>query len=226
MSESGNFVPDAGGALVRRLGGVPPAEQNRILVGLVSEHTLAVLRRIRPGTTVRIGPDEAFRELGLDSLGLVELHTRLGADTGLALPPTVGFDYPTPNLLAAHLRAQLLGLEAEAPEPVASASADDEPIAIVGIGCRLPGGVDSPDALWQLVSEGRHVRDEFPTDRGWDLDRLYDPNPDNPGTTYVRHGGFLPDAADFDADFFGISPREASAMDPQQRLVLETSWQA
>ncbi|EWM17465.1 erythronolide synthase [Kutzneria sp. 744] len=226
MSESGNFVPDAGGALASRLGAVPPAEQIRILVGLVSEHTLAVLRRIRPETTVRIGPDEAFRDLGLDSLGLVELHTRLGAETGLSLPPTVGFDYPTPNLLAAHLRAELLGLEAEAAETPASASADDEPIAIVGIGIRLPGDVDSPDALWQLVSEGRHVSDEFPTDRGWDLDRLYDPNPDNPGTTYVRHGGFLPDAGDFDADFFGISPREASAMDPQQRLVLETSWQA
>ncbi|REH53980.1 type I polyketide synthase [Kutzneria buriramensis] len=228
MSESGNVVP---GAFARRLGEVPPAEQRRILLGLVSEHTLAVLRRIRPDSAVRVGPDGAFRELGLDSLGLVELHLRLGGDTGLTLPPTVAFDYPTPALLAEHLRAQLVATEsldaaAEAPETVASAAVDDEPIAIVGVGVRLPGGIDSPDALWQLVSAGGHVSDEFPTDRGWDLERLYDPNPDNPGTTYVRHGGFLPDAGDFDADFFGISPREASAMDPQQRLVLETAWQA
>ncbi len=217
-------APDEAGsaALREQLLSVPDNERGRVLLELVRAHAARVLD-LPEGATV--GADKAFKELGFTSVAAVALRGTLTGATGLRLSATVAFDHPTPVALARHLRALLLDDAPAVTPSTPSAAASDEPVAIVAMGCRLPGGISSPEELWQLVALGLDGVTAFPEDRGWDVAGLYDPDPDRQGTTYVREGGFLADAGDFDADFFGISPREALSMDPQQRLLLETSWE-
>ncbi|MEE1743076.1 type I polyketide synthase, partial [Streptomyces sp. JV184] len=148
-----------------RLLALPTAERDGMLLDVVRSHAATVLGH---ATADAVGAEQTFRDLGVDSLSAVELRNALSPLTGLALPPTLVFDYPTPAALAAYLRRELLAESADSAEPVAATA--DEPIAIVGMGCRFPGGVRSPEELWQLVATGSDGVSGFPTDRGWDLD--------------------------------------------------------
>ncbi|WP_394831087.1 SDR family NAD(P)-dependent oxidoreductase [Pendulispora rubella] len=206
-------------SLQQRLLALSAAEQERTLLDVVRGEIAVVLGVASPGTLEPLRP---LQELGLDSLMAVELRNRLVAATGLRLQPTLLFNYPTPKALASFLAAQILGHDgARRVEALpGTTSLGDDAIAIVAMGCRYPGGVRTPEDLWQLVREGRDAISGFPENRGWATD-----DPGAVGTMQAREGGFLYDADLFDPAFFGISPREALAVDPQQRLLLETTWE-
>ncbi|MGW0517514.1 type I polyketide synthase [Crossiella sp. NPDC003009] len=208
--------------LTARLSRLSEKDQLRMLVDVVRAEAAAVLGHDSPA---ELNERRAFRDLGFDSLGAIELRRRLGKLTGRPLSNTMVFDHPTPEALARYVRGEIAGAGASVTGPVATIAAD-EPIAIVGAGCRFPGGVTTPEELWQLVFDGVDAITTFPPARGWPEAALYDPDPDNPATTYTTKGGFLSDPDAFDPGFFGISPREALGMDPQQRLLLEVTWEA
>ncbi|TDC27714.1 SDR family NAD(P)-dependent oxidoreductase [Streptomyces sp. 8K308] len=222
-------MPETEGNWSNRLTALPDPAWHEALLALIAGQVAAATGR---PDSAALDPAAPWRRLGVYREVAGRLWEGLAEATGLDLPATLFFDHPSPRAVAEYLRSRLLGTpataKAEAPEDGAGApvAAAGEPIAIVGAACRLPGGADSPEALWRLVDEGRDAIGGLPEDRGWDLDALYDPDPGRHGTAYTRHGGFLPGIDQFDPAFFGISPREAKALDPQQRLLLELSWEA
>ncbi|MEU5943866.1 type I polyketide synthase, partial [Micromonospora sp. NPDC047548] len=221
-ARAGATGPAGGDELLRRLAGWSGPERREALLDVVRVEIAAVLGH---STVDAVQPDQAFKDLGFDSLSAVELRNRLTAVTGLRLPATLVFDHPTAVAVAAHLDGVFTPGEAAPATGAPAARAADEPIAIIAMSCRFPDGVGSPEQLWRLVADGVDAIGDFPADRGWDVDGIYHPERGVEGRTYSRSGGFLADAAEFDAGFFGISPNEAVAMDPQQRLLLECAWE-
>ncbi|MFG2911253.1 SDR family NAD(P)-dependent oxidoreductase, partial [Kitasatospora sp. NPDC048286] len=219
----------AGNEFAERLAGLDTTQRLAAALELVRASAASVLGHSSADT---VDASAGFKELGVDSLSAVELRNRINSATGLRLSATLVFDYPTPGALAEHLQEQLAkaaGL-VQAPRPRTTraagsgTAADAEPIAVIGMACHYPGGVTTPEELWQLVDQGLDGIGPFPYDRGWPED-LHDPDPEAVGKSITDRGGFLYRAGEFDPEFFGISPREATAMDPQQRLLLETAWE-
>ncbi|TPQ23953.1 type I polyketide synthase, partial [Streptomyces sporangiiformans] len=202
------------------LAGLSATERLKVVLDLVRSTAAAVLGY---ASADAVEANRAFREMGFDSLTAVEVRNRLAMASGLKLPATAVFDYPSPAVLADFVLGQVIGsdIASDASLTVPGvAVAADEPIAIVGMACRYPGDVRTPEQLWQLLLSGTDAMAEFPTDRGWDVEGMF-----GAGARFAPQGGFVYDAGEFDAQFFGISPREALAMDPQQRMLLEAAWE-
>ncbi|EHD23259.1 MULTISPECIES: type I polyketide synthase [Brenneria] len=202
------------------LGNRSPSEQYDILLGLVSREVETLL-----GETFS-SDMQAFRDIGFTSLTVVEFSRGLSIATGIELPSTLVYDHPTPRALSEYLRQELGLSSSDDGQEAQETRHHDEPIAIIGMACRYPGNVNSPEALWDLLVNERDAIGDYPSDRGWDVNKLYDPEAGKFGKISTRTSGFLYEAPLFDAGFFGISPREALTLEPQQRLLLEVSWEA
>ncbi|MEV8115867.1 SDR family NAD(P)-dependent oxidoreductase [Streptomyces xiamenensis] len=202
--DSGTSVPVPAGAL------------RAWLAGRVAEMSGVEPEEVDAGTP--------FDVYGVNSTDAVSLSGELADRFGLRLSPTALYDHPTVDALVAHLVPA--GPErAAVPDAATGPAADDDPVCVVGMACRFPGGADSPERFWELLSAGYDAARDVPADR-WDAHARYAEDPDAPGTAYTTKGAFVDDLAGFDAAFFGISPREALRMDPQQRMLLEVAWQA
>lgn len=221
--------PPVGASAARRSqASKAPSKTSIAVADAVIDATAAVLGYPEPS---RLDPQRTYKELGLDSLGASELGQALSRACGIRVGATAVYDFPTPAALIEQLEIRLSSGAEETTGPGAEqfarrpSPAVAEPIAIVAMSGRFPGGAGTPERLWDLVARGGDATGDFPADRGWDLAALYDPSGTRSGSSYARRGGFLTDAGYFDAAFFGISPREAAAMDPQQRLLLEAAWE-
>ena len=220
-------------ALAKVLATAPVAERRPLLLA----HVLTLLASIIGVQAGTLEAQAGLFDIGLDSLMATELKNRLEADLGQPLRATLVFDFPSASAIVEHLMETISWPEALAPTDATQAlqsvvhvqthtpGQSAEPIAIVGMGCRFPGGANTPAQFWEVLCQGVDAITEVPAAR-WDIDTFFDPNPDAPGKTYARHGGFLEQVDTFDAAFFGIAPREAVHLDPQQRLLLEVAWEA
>ncbi|BBY80875.1 putative polyketide synthase [Mycolicibacterium pulveris] len=209
--------------LVEQLAAAPVQQRKRLVTNYLRDAVAEVTRM----DAAEIREDAGFFDLGMDSLMAVELRRRIEHGVGKEIPVTLVMDHPRLSDAADYLLGDVLGL-AEAADPTpqrasAQATRTEEPIAVIAVSCRFPGA-PNPEAFWELLSRGIDAIQEIPEDR-FDVDEFYDPDPDAPGKTYTRFGGFLDAVDEFDPEFFGISPREAVWIEPQQRLMLETVWE-
>ena len=216
--------------VIRRLRLALPAERGPLLREEIIQQILRIVDRDPTASSpIDIDDRATFGQLGLESLTSVELANALSFALGRPLSPTVTFDHPTVDDLCDELLKELFPPThvRDIPKP-RHRSTDREPVAIVGIGCRLPGHdrtIADPEAFWRSLKTGVDSARVVPRER-WNVEQFYDPIRGTPGKTYTRHGSFVDDVDRFDAEFFGITPSEAKGLDPQHRLLLEVTWQA